>query len=354
MNPSLNNATLSALALSHSLKIPEDQSRELLAQALEHETWARFADLSNKNQVEKLDSELSPDIANDRLGRFANSLSELFELHPTTAKELARAINPFSINKPKPYRVEIKSEGGDSLNLKDLMDMAGGNEGMLDMIHKLAETSPELAKLKNITNLGDFQNSMRNSHPISPRDYYDALKNLTNWQLDDTFYEEEYTYLDESFHLVSPKDGTSYPVYLISLSAAPGDSNDDVFEEIKVEIAKYGSRALLLFRHPIHKDIKGSTFAVIGKFFDRNEWSWTLLTEVDPETQASIISFENFDLESPVLDSSMASSIQQGMPSHVAYQAIVSGHVDYEKGRLKMPKDIVTTTGVGGWCSYIF
>jgi hypothetical protein len=354
MNPSLKNATLSALALSHSLKIPEDQSRELLAQALQHETWARYAELSYKHPVEKLDSELSADIANDRLRRFAKNLSELFELHHSTANELARAINPFSINKPKPYRIEIKPESKDSLNLKDMMDMAGGNEGMLDMIHKLAETSPELANLKNITNIDDFQNSMRISHPMCPGDYYDALKNLTSWELDDTFYEEEYTYLDQSFHLVSTKDGTSYPVYLISLSAAPGDSNDDVFEEIKGEIAKYGSRALLLFRHPVHKEIKGTTFAVIGTFFDKKAWSWTLLTGIDPETQASTISFKNFDLESPVLDSSMASPTQQGMPSHVAYQAIVSGHVDYAEGRLKMPKDVVTTTGVGGWCSYIF
>jgi hypothetical protein len=360
MLPQIKKARLSALALSASLKIKEDASREFFAQAIEHETWAGFIALANKKQSsEALDNELSPDIANNRLGQFANNLSMILELHHTTAKTLAAAINPFSQKKPKPYRIDTRidkhaSDDKDSLNVFEMMDSAGGEEAMLAMLHEIGNKNPELAKLKDITDFNDFANRMRISHPMEPGVYYDCIDNLTNWELNDTFYEEEYSYLKESFHLVSSFDGVSYPVYLVSLTAVPGDSGDEIFDEIKQIIGKKGERALLLFRHPSYKELNGTTFAVIGAFYDKKRWCWTLLAKDDPETQAKRITPENFDLESPVLDSNLGVFKSQGVSAHIIYQGFVCGHLDPETGTLKLPKKCITTTGVSGWCSSIY
>lgn len=355
MLPPIKYTKLSAIALSNSIKILPNTAREILAQALEHETWDRYVNIANVREPELLDKHLSSDIANHRTGVFTENLSDILGLHTSVAEQLVNSISPFTGAKPKPYRVDIEQdehEGG--INIKDLYDSIGGDDGMLDALHRIADTNPELESLKDITDINEFQERMRISHPMNPGAYYDVLENLTNWQLDDTYYEEEYTYLEESFHLVSQKDDVSYPVYLVSLTASPGDNNDKIFAEIKDVIASYKGRALILFRHPCFKEIKDNTYAVIGAFYNGKAWSWTLLTDDDPEIQSDKITPENYDLETPVLDSSMKVPTEQGCPSHIVYQAVVNGHVDPETDRLVIPKDRMTTTGIGGWNSYIF
>ena len=356
MLPALKYAKLSAIALSNSLKLPPDIARGHLAQALEYETWHRYVELANTNTPEKYDFELSPDIANHRLGLFSANLFEMFDISKTAAASLAKAINPFSGLKPKPYRIDLKEFEGDhdGIDLGSMLEMAGGKDSMLDMLHSMADLNPELESLKDITNIDDFQKSMRISHPMNPGAYYDALTELTNWELDDSLYEEEYTYLESSFHLVSPEDGVNYPVYLVSLSSSPGDSGDELFDEIKDIIEGFGGRALVLFRLPVFKKLNDKTFVVVGTFFNGKEWAWTLLTETDPETQSKQILPENFDLESPVPNQDFSVKKDKGFEKHVIYQAVVSGKVDHEKGTVEMPKKISTLSGVGGWQSYMF
>jgi hypothetical protein len=355
MLPTIKLSKLSAIALSKSIKITPNSAREILAQALEHETWDRYVSIANVRETESLDEHLSPDIANHRTGVFAENLSAILGIRTSIAEQLAKSISPFTGAKPKAYRVDIEQyEDEDSINMQDLFELSGGDDGILDVLHRMADNNPELESLKDITDIGDFQNSMRISHPMNPGAHYDALANLTNWELEDAYYEEDYTYLEASFHLVSSKDGVTYPVYLVSLTACPGDNNDTLFDEIKEHIANYKGRALLLFRHPCFKEINENTYAVIGTFYNGKAWSWTLLTGDDPEIQSMNITPENYDLETPVLDSSMQVTKEQGCPSHIVYQSVVDGRVDPETERLELPKESMTTTGIGGWKSYIF
>lgn len=353
MLPPIKHTKLSAIALSNSIKIPPNTAREVLAQALEHETWDRYVNVANVREPELLDKHLSPDVANHRTGLFTENLSIILGLRISVAEQLVRSISPFTGAKPKAYRVDIVKDE-DSLNIKDLFELSGGNEGMLDALHRMADINPELESFKDITDIDDFQNKMRISHPMNPGSYYDALANLTNWELDDTYYEEDYTFLEASFHLLSQKDGVNYPVYLVSLTASPGDNNDKVFDGIKEHIANFKGRALLLFRHPCFKVINENTYAVIGSFYNGKAWSWTLLTGDDPEIQSENITPENYDLETPALDSSMQVPKEQGFSSHIVYQAVVNGRVDPETDRLELPKETMTTTGIGGWSLYIF
>lgn len=356
MLPNLKHAKLSANALSESLKIKPNAAREYLAQALEYETWDRYVEAINKNKPEEIDANLSPDIANHRLGLFAQNLEDIFDIHQVVASNLAATINPFSGGKPKPYRIDIEDDedDSDSLNMHDLFEMGGGEEGMLDFIHKMAEDVPELESLKHITDVKDFQNKLRISHPIEPADYYNALANVTTWNIDDTFYEEDYSYLDASFHLVSPFDDVSYPVYLVSLCASPGDTNDKVFEQIKEVIGNYKGRGLILFKGPIFKKLNDDTFVVIGTFFNGKSWSWTLLTDDDPETQSKEILADNYDLESPIPNSKFSVKERDNFPNHVVYQFIAQGGGDQTTDTIKIPNEFVTVGGVGGWSSMLF
>lgn len=355
MLPAIKLSKLSAVALSKSIKVTPNAAREILAQALEHETWTRYVSIANDREPELLDEHLSSDIANHRTYVFAENLSAIIGVRTSVAEQLAKSISPFTGTKPKAYRVDIEQEENeDSINMQDLFELSCADDAMLDALHRMADISPELESLKSITDIGEFQDRMRISHPMNPGSYYDALANLTDWELDDTYYEEEYAFLEESFHLVSQKDGVSYPVYLISLTASPGDNNDKLFDEIKEQIANYKGRALVLFRHPCFKEIKDSTYAVIGAFYNGKAWTWTLLTGDDPEIQSEKISPENYDLESPTLDSSMKVTTEQGFSSHIVYQSVVNGRVDPETDRLELPKETITTTGIGGWNSYIF
>ncbi len=355
MLPHLKYTKLSAIALSNSIKIPPNSAREILAQALGYETWDRYVDIANAREAEPLDKYLSPDIADHRTGLFAENLSVILGLRSSISEQIVKSISPFTGAEPKPYRVDVEqSEDENDINLNDLFELGGGNEAMLDLLHRMAEMNPELESLKEITDFGDFQNRMRLSHPMNPGSYYDALLNLTNWTLDDTLYEEDYTYLEASFHLVSSKDGVSYPVYLVSLTASPGDNNDDVFDEVKGHITNFKGRALLLFRHPCFKVFGEKTYAVIGSFYNGKTWTWTLLTSDDPEIQSEKIGPENYDLETPVLDSSMQVKEEQGFLSHIVYHLVVDGHVDHEKDKLKLPQEMLTSKGIGGWNSYIF
>lgn len=356
MLPTLKNAKLCVKALSSSLKIPESSARQFLAQALEYETWDGFVSQFNNKSPELLDSMLSPDLANHRLGLFSENLMNIFDLHSSTADDLAKAINPFSENKPKAYRIDkIERDIDDkSINLKDMFDMAGGDDGMLEFLHQMGDSDPELEFLKEFDDVGDFQDRMRISHPLNPGSYYDCLENITSWLLDDSCYEEEYEYLSESFHLVSPYDGVSYPVYLVSLTATPGDSNDEMFASIKNEISGYSGRSLILFRHPIHKELNGTVFSVIGCFYNGVDWSWTLLTSDDPETQSKKITPDNFDLESPVPTKSFGVTDYEGVRADIVYQSVVSGRVDAESQQIKLPSDVMTIGGTGGWQGYMF
>lgn len=355
MLPTIKLSKLSAIALSKSIKVTPDSAREILAQALEHETWTRYVSIANVREPELLDEHLSPDIANHRTCVFAENLSEIIGVRTSVAEQLAKSISPFTGTRPKAYRVDIaQEENEDSINMQDLFELSGGDDGMLDTLHRLAEINPELESLKDIADIGEFQDRMRISHPMDPALYYDALANLTSWELDDTFYEEDYTYLEASFHLVSQNDSVSYPVYLVSLIASPGDNNDNLFAEVKEYVANYKGRSLILFRLPCFKVINGITYAVIGSFYNGKAWTWTLLTGDDPEIQSEKITPENYDLETPSLDSSMQVTEEQGFPSHIVYQSVVQGRVDPKTERLELPKESMTTTGIGGWNSYIF
>jgi len=353
MLPPLKFAKLSAVALSDSLKISKHLGRQYITQALEFETWDRYVSKSASQPPDEFDDKLSPDIANNRLGAFTENLANIIGLNEMISSELAKSITPFSGRKPKAYRVDkdmlIKDD--ESIDLHEMMEMAGGKEGMRDFLNSIAESDPSLAHFKDM-DIDDFENRMRISHPMNPGCFYDFLENFTDWELDDTFYEEDYEYLEASFHLVSSFDGVSYPVYLLSCSGVPGDSNDSLFENIKCNLA-VGGRALILFRLPIYKELNGVTYAVIGTFYNGSNWSWTLLMEDDPEAQSKVITAKNFDLESPIPDKKYGVMDIQGIEGHIIYQHFISGACDYTTGKMQMPKKAVVVSGVGGWANNI-
>ena len=195
---------------------------------------------------------------------------------------------------------------------------------------------------------------MRISHPVDPSGYYNALENFTKWSLDDTLYESEYSYLEESFHVES--EGSSYPVYIFSLACCPGDTGDDLFEEIKERIASKGSRALTLFKAPVWKVINGVRYSVLGSFFDGNAWSWTLLNDMSPEKQAELIGPDNIDLETPVLGEEFGEkleAVEKGVPKVVLFQAITINMQDEKTGKLDLPDKIASVTSTGGWVTYL-
>jgi len=355
MVPILKYAKLSSVALSASLKIDKGKSRQYIAQALGYETWGSYVKKANSCPPDLTDDSLSPDIANHRLGVFTQNLMDVLQLDEQRTSELAKSISPFTGIKPKAYRVDVSSnDDKDSINLSPLFDSAGGKDGMLDFIHQMAESHPELAMLKDIDNSDDFMNRMRISTPMDPAVFYDFLQNFMPWELDDSMYEEEYTYLEESFHIESSIDGVSYPVFIVSLCGVPGDSNDSLMDEIKDIIGSYGGRALVLFRMPAFKEIKGVTYAVIGSFFNGKDWSWTLLVDEDPEIQAKSVLASNFDLESPVLGKRYEVMDIDGCPGHIVYQSFVNGGLDTETGKLSIPNKASSVAGIGGWESYIF
>lgn len=355
MLPPLERAKLSACALASSIKIEEGIAHEILAQTFGYETWQHYASSATLRAPDKLDSELNPDIANHRLELFTEQLMTMLDNYSHAIRSLAKAISPYSIDYPRPHRVELlnKELQDDEFSLKGLLESVGGDDGMLAFIHRMADENPELADLKRFDSFSDFEDALRSSAPVDPACYLDALDNLTEWDIDEALFEECHQPLEPSVYLVSSLDGVSYPVYITSLMVVPGDSNDKLFDSLRQDIEDQSSRALLLFKTCSFKEIEGLTYVVIGTFYDGKSWSWTLLTDDDPETQAHSISPDNFDLESPVLGSNYKMRENQGAPESIVYHAIVSGKID-DSGKLKIPKEQMTVKGFGGWCQFVF
>ena len=136
MLPPLKKAKLAAVALASSLKISKADARNFLSQALNYETWDGLIwSVNNKKNFDKLDAELSADIADNRLREFASNLNNLFDLNDSASLSLARAINPFSSSKPKTFRIDLKSfhEGG-GINIGDMLGGVDAEEGIMDFL----------------------------------------------------------------------------------------------------------------------------------------------------------------------------------------------------------------------------
>jgi hypothetical protein len=354
MLPPIARAKLSAEALSLSIKIPASQSHEFIAQTLGYETWSHFVSRATLSQPDKMDAELSPDIAHHRLAVFADRLTQVLQIDSHAIDQLAKSINPYANTEPKPYRIEAKDafEDGD-LNFHDMFEAVGGEDGMLQFIHQLANEHPELSRFKEFDTYDQVQESLRLSAPIEPSLFYDALANLTDWEMEESSFEYDYEFLAPSFYLVSAFDHAEYPVFLISLVATPGDTQDKAFEKIKSDIGKHKSRALVLFKTGIFKEIDGVTYFVIGTFFDSKNWTWTLLTDLDPEQQSKTILPQNYDLESPPLVKELEVGKSQGIPRNIVYHAFVTGQINTENGSLTLSEENMTIQGVGGWTQMV-
>lgn len=91
-------------------------------------------------------------------------------------------------------------------------------------------------------------------------------------------------------------------------------------------MAQYGKRALILY-------------TVIGCSFDGNNWSWTLLTVDDAETQSKRISSDNLDLETPVLDINLGAFSIGKYRGYIVYQSAITRYITYEDTTSDMPKE---------------
>lgn len=355
MIPNLKFATLSAKALSDSLKIGLKSAKNIFANAIEYESWDSYIKDEMIKPHDLYDKDIGADLSENRLHIFANSISKSLGISIQSSLELSKSINPFSGEDPRPYRIEITEDSEGYIDLHKLMETVGGKDAMLQTLHSMAESNPELAMLKDISSFDEFEDKMRVSLPVYPECFYNFIEDMTDWEIDDSHYNDEYIYLEESFHLISQVDGVSYPVFLTSLTAIPGDANDNMASGIKETIQELNGRALVLFRTPVFKKFHDDTYTVIGLFYNGKSWTWTLLTELDPESQSKLISEDNFDLESPILDRSFRECSYKEIPGHLVYQAIVNDFVDEECTRLELPnpENIQTVIGTGGWKSLI-
>lgn len=116
---------------------------------------------------------------------------------------------------------------------------------------------------------------LRISAPVSYGAWADMLEGLLNWELHD--YNEAAEYL-QPFACVSYA-GKTIPLFATSLGYSPGDDEDDMAEEIFEQIEERTEDAVLLFKAPLIKKIRGRCFSYFGRLLWDGAWHDVLLNQ---------------------------------------------------------------------------
>lgn len=345
---------LSIDALANSLKIDKKVAQFHFAKSVGNQPWAGV-----QSGVERGNHTLcqlnNSDVRETMLTQMAYYFAEEFNIPIGISMELITSIEPFSGGKPKSYRIDkdVMNDGEGKINMSALFEGMGGDEGMFEAMKQMFSGSPELMEL--LEECGDaetFQNRMRISMPLDPSRYYNALAALTDWDLNDEQYDEEYEPFSPSFHIDIESMGKTVPVYLFSHVATPGDSMDKLNDDVMEDVSNSVNSAIVLFKHPQTKTMGDKDFCTIGMQMHDGKWSHLLLCEATLEEQHNDLRIEgNFDLESPVPAEKYSVTEKYDHPSDFLYFVFMVS--EGEGGLLELPHKPSVITSAGGWRQFI-
>lgn len=349
--PSLNKALQSAEALKESLKCSSGDARHILAGMLGYIGWDHFADQVEINDNSPMDSKLSNDLIDNRIGTMADNLQLQLDDVPRNAIELlVESINPFKQDQPTPYRVEIfkNKTSKDSVSLQDLLDFAGGKDGMEEFFHNMMEHE-DLAGLKDkFGSFDEMQEAMRFSLPVDPHSAANVASIYLDWNVDEFSFDQcEFT--DMPMYAIE-EDGVEILVICVRPAITPGESYDELYEDLKKLLMEgYGNNVIVQFGFAVFKEIDGKVYSVIGQYFRDGKWNWLMLSKSSPRTQSNFKELNvsnNYDLESPCPSESLSSTIELANQ----YTSVLQGSfevVDDEK--VKVTPLSTTMVNQSGW-----
>lgn len=345
---------LSVESISNSLKIDKKVAKMHFAKAVGNHSWntIQAGVESGNHPLCKLNN---ADVLETMLSQMADYFSDEFNIPDGLSVEFIKSIEPFTGKKPKAYRIDqdVMNDGEGKVDLSELFESVGGPDAIFEAMKQMFSGSPELAAL--LDECGDaetFQNRMRISGTLDPSRYYNALSNLTDWELNDEQYDEEYQVYNPSFHIDIEGMGKTVPVFLFSYVATPGDTMDTLNDGVMENVAEEVGSAVVLFKNPQTKTMGGKDFCIVGMQMHSGNWSYLLLCDVPLEDQHSdLLIKNNFDLESPIPDDKYCVVEKHGYPADFIYFMFMVSEGD--EGSLKLSKNPSELTSAGGWRQYI-
>jgi hypothetical protein len=148
---------------------------------------------------------------------------------------------------------------------------------------------------------GDFEKSMRTAKPIRPDVWLDMMEAHLGWAFESS--DAEATADGAWIANSRAKDGTLFDVFMSRVSLTPGDRGDEHVFNLKKEIEKRSSNAVLIFSKPLvhfpnQKENKGALFG--GLLLDRGIWHEFVLHPsggIDDAREQKLVIGEQMDPE---------------------------------------------------------
>lgn len=270
-----------------------------------YRTWDLLMKAVNSTPPSECDENLSAEIVETRKAYYVQTLIGVFGMNPDFAEYVIDHANPSSTAVPKRFSIKrdevYEPEGDSRLNLKEMFRAAGlGSERDINRVmNEFAETV-----LGDDMPEGGFENfaeRLRISRPVDPSHWYNLLATM-KWTIDESSYNEEYVYGEDSFTLVDRR-GVDIPVYLTSLVRTPLDSTDAMANEVLKVCQEHceseigSDRCILFWGSPVMKEINGRWFAHFGMYLANDKWSEFLMNETT--TLEDVFDQKHDDIDNP-------------------------------------------------------
>ncbi|MEZ8733820.1 hypothetical protein [Vibrio sp. 10N.239.312.D08] len=372
--PSAKKARLSAEAISKSFNFEANESRAIIAQIFNFNSWEQL--IKKLQNVE--DKALSNTEEHHLNEIFVHRLSDIVGIPLNrNLQELLSKMSPYR-KKPSPYRFDlnfINDSSSDTLiDFAEILEQIGmahesGNadEAMMDSLKEMVKhfggkESDEILSLLDNTNFDQLQNMMRETHPINDELVCNAIAN---------FLSVDFDYIEEpnSLRVAEYYDqhGEPNPLYLTSMVASPGDSDDsaylDLVKKIENDCDMNFEKPMLINGTVTFKEIDNKTYAVVGLWNDGLEWHWIFLgSGITPWQQKQLFSASTLDnlensLDKVPLPDELSVPIQNGHPIHLIWHCMVKpseSPIHTQDGELGIKIDNrYVISGVTGWQSFV-
>ncbi|WP_063664864.1 hypothetical protein [Aliivibrio fischeri] len=370
--PTTKKARLCADVISKSFNLDLKESRKLIAQVFNFNSWDHFIE-STQNVKDRTLSESEVYTLNEI---FSHRLCQILDI-PISRNllELIKKMSPYS-KKPAPYRFDLNSIQGSSdtlISFDDIHEQMGmmhesgnGDEAMMDSLKDLVkqfggDESGELLSVLENTNFGQLQNMMREAHPVNEELVCNALTKFLNVEFD---------YIDEPDNMCVAEyydeHGEPNPLFLTSMVAMPGDSNDttylDMVKRIENVCDMNFEKPMILNGSVAFKEIDDKTYAVVGLWHDGHNWNWIFLGNgVTPWQQKRLLSTAQLDNLENSLDNipppvELSVPIDDGYPIHLIWHCIVkpSEKPTHQGDSLGVKvENRYIVSGVTGWKTFV-